>query len=251
MFIRKKRIKNNEYAYLVKNRWKKKWNKGNSRQKNIKYLGRVFNFNQMMGEEQAIQKVNKGSTSEMEFGNQGSEVYSEEPKENFNNDNNMDNQENRDNKNDNYSEVLETDNGAVSADDNKSYKNTIMHMIKQSLLNMNFNRIDDKNKEIFQGFCDGKQINVDLKRLRVFSDKKRKAVIELNEGFMCDYTLRNLMKVEYFGEESNTFAYKLADLMLSAGLKPKEEDFVDIINTLVKDYEDKRNKLRIEVFGEK
>ena len=48
MFIRKKRIKKYEYAYLVKNRWKKKGKKGNSRQKNIKYLGRVFNLNEIL-----------------------------------------------------------------------------------------------------------------------------------------------------------------------------------------------------------
>jgi len=38
MFVRTKRFKNNEYAYLVQNRWTKK----GTRQKAVKYLGKVI-----------------------------------------------------------------------------------------------------------------------------------------------------------------------------------------------------------------
>ncbi len=38
MFIRTKKVKGNHYAYLVKNAW----NEGRTRQKNVKYLGKVF-----------------------------------------------------------------------------------------------------------------------------------------------------------------------------------------------------------------
>lgn len=40
MFIRTKNIKDKDYAYLVENKWTKK----GSRQKAVKYLGRVYSF---------------------------------------------------------------------------------------------------------------------------------------------------------------------------------------------------------------
>lgn len=46
MFIRKKRIKGNDYAYLVRNVWRKRPKSGErgSRQKVSKYLGRIYRF---------------------------------------------------------------------------------------------------------------------------------------------------------------------------------------------------------------
>ncbi|MEK6826431.1 MAG: hypothetical protein AABX90_02275 [Nanoarchaeota archaeon] len=45
MFIRSKKIKNQEYAYLVKNIWRKR--KKSSRQKSSKYLGKLYKFNKI------------------------------------------------------------------------------------------------------------------------------------------------------------------------------------------------------------
>ena len=58
MFIRIKKIKNKEYAYLVKNIWKKR--KKASRQKPHSYLGRVYKLEktQNNGLEKDIEKLN-------------------------------------------------------------------------------------------------------------------------------------------------------------------------------------------------
>lgn len=44
MYIRVKRIKGYEYAYLVANKWKKRGDKKGARQKVRRYLGRVLDF---------------------------------------------------------------------------------------------------------------------------------------------------------------------------------------------------------------
>ena len=44
-FVRTKKIKGNEYAYIVENKWKKRGNK--VKQKTKKYLGRVYRFDRV------------------------------------------------------------------------------------------------------------------------------------------------------------------------------------------------------------
>ncbi|MBW2966023.1 hypothetical protein KY342_02890, partial [Candidatus Woesearchaeota archaeon] len=45
-FIRTKKIKGAEYAYIVENRWRKR-RKNKVKQKTNKYLGRVYRFNRV------------------------------------------------------------------------------------------------------------------------------------------------------------------------------------------------------------
>ena len=45
MYIRTKKVKGYEYAYLVENKWKAKEDKKGARQKVKKYLGRVLSYN--------------------------------------------------------------------------------------------------------------------------------------------------------------------------------------------------------------
>ena len=53
-------------------------------------------------------------------------------------------------------------------------------------------------------------------------NKKRKIVLAINEGYLCDYTLEKLLK--YDGKDETGFV--LADLITAAGLKVPEKVFV-------------------------
>lgn len=62
MFIRKKKIKGNEYAYLVANKYNKK--KGQSRQKSLTYLGRIIRFPESKDQINA-KSINQSITNEL------------------------------------------------------------------------------------------------------------------------------------------------------------------------------------------
>jgi len=63
MFIRTKKIKNKEYAYLVKNIWKKR--KKSSRQKIHSYIGRVYKLEKSKNNELSKEKLEKSNSKKM------------------------------------------------------------------------------------------------------------------------------------------------------------------------------------------
>jgi len=180
MFIRKKTIKKNEYAYLVKNRWKKKGKKGIAKQKNLKYLGKVLNLG----------------------------------KSNF------------------YSLKEEL----------SDYKDIIKNILIGQLLEKGF--VCEK-KNVYKRSIEDEIAIVDLGKKNVFSENSfRKLVLQLNEGFLCDFTIKRLFKFRYYGEENEELGYVIADLMLSAGIRPTKEQFVAIVKNMLKQLREEKEKAR-------
>jgi hypothetical protein len=151
MFIRKKKINNNEYAYLVENRYHKK--KKQSRQKTSKYLGKVINL-----------------------GN--------------------------------------------------SNKQTQASTINEAIIN-ELNRFgfkESKNKLIKNG------IEIDLGTFQVIEGSK-KICLELNEGFLCNLTLTNLLNFNSQNLNQKEIIHNFADAFVSAGINLHYESFINIFNT--------------------
>lgn len=166
MFIRTKRIKGNDYAYLVRNVWRKRPKSGErgSRQKVSKYLGRIYRFEDI-------------------YHNSFVEFYKIKDIKDFN-----------------------------KYIDNKSKKDIIKDLIKIGLINIGF-------KE--QGrLLVNDDLKFDIDNL-TFSDK---AVIEMNEGFLCKDTVSKIINFKAGDEERE--GYNLANAFVEAGLKVPEEVFV-------------------------
>ena len=152
-FIRKKKIKVYEYAYLVENRWKKRPKKG-SRQKVKEFLGRV------------------------------------------------------------YKPELKNDLGFVKEVDyvkNNSFRQIVKDLVEFELLKHNV-------KDFF----------VDFDKNFVLRNN-RKVALQINEGFLCNYTLKNLLNFKLGGEEAG---YSLAKAFVEAGIKVPQELFVKIFEKL-------------------
>ena len=172
MFIRTKKIKNQLYAYLVKNTWKKR--KKSSRQKTHSYLGKV------------IKPQKTQNKTFQEFINYN---FEEAP-----------------------------------------IKKLIKDLIKLELYNHNFKQVS-KNKYEYEN------IIVNLKDKKVTKGKKE-ICLEINNNFLCSYTLRKL--IDFSPKKDLTqlqIGKQLANSFESAGIILPKEIFVIVAKKVLKEIE--------------
>ena len=108
----------------------------------------------------------------------------------------------------------------------------------ESLENYIFN--NDKNKiindliewELFKFGIDEREIHIELSNIRILKNKKN-IVLSINDGFMCNLTLKNLFEFKPQGDEQ-TDGYRLAKAFVDAGIKVPQEVFVGIYQKLYK-----------------
>ena len=97
----------------------------------------------------------------------------------------------------------------------KGYNQVIRDLIEWELHKHNVNKED---------------FLIDFDRKKVDRNNK-KAAIMMNEGFLCEHTLRNLMNFKIEGEE---IGYKFAKVFVEAGIDVPEELFVKVFEKLTK-----------------
>lgn len=76
----------------------------------------------------------------------------------------------------------------------------------------------------------------------------KKSVLELNNGFLCDFTLNNLFSLKYEGEQFREWGFKLAKAISLSGIPISKEEFVAISARAISEYEINTNKSDIEDF---
>jgi len=155
MFIRTKKIKNKEYAFLVDNKWDKKSKK--VKQKVIRYLGKVY-------------KPKQENKNFIDFYNiESIEKYSKK-------------------------------------DFKKIIKDLIEFEIKTSEL---------RNKV---------KLNYEKQELKI---NGRNAVLKINQGYLCSYTIKNLLHFKKLpNEEEKQLGLRLAKSLVNAGIRIPKELFV-------------------------
>ncbi|MFH1592934.1 MAG: hypothetical protein ABIB47_06225 [Candidatus Woesearchaeota archaeon] len=177
MFIRIKKIQNQEYAYLVKNIWRKR--KKSSRQKVTKYLGKVH-------------KTNKTKDVKLE-------------------------------------EFLKIKN-LQDYLKNTEHKKIIKDIIRLELFNHNF-------KEITKAtwLYETQNIKINLRDKKVVNTKSKKlACLEINNNFLCGYTLSRLMDFNpKKGLTELQVGKQLANSFESAGILVPKEIFVLIAKKIL------------------
>jgi hypothetical protein len=157
-FLRIKKIKGIEYAYLVKNRWTKK----GARQKVSKYIGKL---------------IRPEITSVLSFEN-----YIEIDIARF---------------------VEEEDPGSI-----------IDSLIEFELLRHGFRK---DSHFLAKG-------DLEYKNHRL-TKSKRNVVLLINDGFMCTYTIKELLKFDYLGDETDT-ATELANVFVNCGIQVPQDLFI-------------------------
>ena len=165
MFLRIKKIKGKEYAYIVKNEWKTI--PKSSRQKVIGYAGRVYRFDLK---------------------------------------NNID-----------FLQFMKMDN------------------LEDYTINGNINKIitDLIEWELFKFGISRQEFSIDLNDFNNIKIQKnnRNVVFLINDGFMCNLTLKNIFYFKSEGDEQ-TDGYRLARAFVEAGIKVPQEIFIGIFGNV-------------------
>ncbi len=162
-FVRIKRIKNKEYAYLVENAWKKR--KKGSRQKTLKYLGRVHHLEQI-------------------------------------------------------------ENIQAEVEENHDFKKIITNLLKIHLKNYGFNQ----EKKTFMK----DNIIIDFENNSV-TKSNRNISIQMNEGFLNTYTLRQLYNYKPKGDMQE-IGFNLANVFVSTGLVVPQGIFIQAYGKLLEEH---------------
>ena len=101
-------------------------------------------------------------------------------------------------------------------EDKDSYiKNNILSKITKDLIVWEFFKYDISDKEFFVDF--------ENKLVRKYNNK---AVLQINEGFLCDYTLRKLIGFRFKDDEHAGMT--LAKAFVEAGINIPQELFVKV-----------------------
>ena len=84
--------------------------------------------------------------------------------------------------------------------------------------------------ELFRFDIDKEEFLIDLNNKKIQKNKKN-VVLFVNDGFMCNLTLKNLLDFKTEGDEQ-TDGYRLAKAFVEAGIKVPQEVFVGICQKL-------------------
>ena len=86
--------------------------------------------------------------------------------------------------------------------------------------------------ELFKFGIDKREYGIDLNNKKI-QKGKRNIVMLLNDGFLCNITLKNLLEFKPGGDEE-TDGYILAKAFVDAGIKIPQDVFVGIFSNLYK-----------------
>ena len=86
--------------------------------------------------------------------------------------------------------------------------------------------------ELYKFHVNKQEFSIDLENKTIQKGKKN-AVLIINEGFMCNFTLRNLLEFKPENDEE-TDGYKFARAFVEAGIKVPQDVFVALFAKLYK-----------------
>lgn len=86
--------------------------------------------------------------------------------------------------------------------------------------------------ELFKFGISKDEFSIDLSNLKIQKNKKGVALF-INEGFMCNLTLKNLLEFKAEGDEQND-GYRLARAFVEAGIKVPQDVFVSVFGKIYK-----------------
>ena len=108
--------------------------------------------------------------------------------------------------------------------ENITFQDSLTHLIRIELINHNFKQ---NKKEFTQ-----ENIKINLKK-RIISKNLKPISIELNEGFLNNHTLRELLNFNYDPSQPPlTQGHLLANLLISAGIKLSSSKFLKLFKKI-------------------
>ncbi|PIN76175.1 hypothetical protein COV18_00575 [Candidatus Woesearchaeota archaeon CG10_big_fil_rev_8_21_14_0_10_37_12] len=112
----------------------------------------------------------------------------------------------------------------------QQFKQSIIEIIRQEVLNHGFTA--DMSFHPANTLYKKDDLTLNLETLAV-RKRKKDVVLGMNEGYLCEYTIKDLLNYAPNEDESpEKNAKKLANLVLEAGLKLTDGQFVWLFNSI-------------------
>jgi len=211
VFIRTKRIKKAQYAYLVENVWTSK----GSRQKIKSYLGRIIELKykdendeyelEESGEEKELIKEDKVSDN----------IKEDEVKE----------------KKTEFERYIGINLKEFIKDND--IEEIVRKMVEYETVKAGFEKSQEEKNVMMWG-----NIFINLKTFKTYVKRKHGSVgdvvLKSHEGFICKESVKELLKYNPMGEDEREDAIMLAKLFVEAGLKVEKEIFIEVFAKVVK-----------------
>ena len=108
----------------------------------------------------------------------------------------------------------------------RDYQQILRGLISVDLLNHNLNR----NKDVFSDT----DYYIDLVNLKVYNKKLNPCVVKINNGYLCDYTLKKLFDIKPTNTNEIQFGKELAHVVIEAGIGIEKDLFVLLFDKIYK-----------------
>lgn len=106
-----------------------------------------------------------------------------------------------------------------------SFPDAVLSLTSWTLSNHGFQQTQDSHVK------DNVSVNLAQKAVR---HKTKNAALELNEGYLCDHTLTQLLNFVGEGSREQEVGQRLANALLEAGISVPQETFVTLFNKIFK-----------------
>ncbi len=105
--------------------------------------------------------------------------------------------------------------------------NFVGTMVEQHIKSSDFKKIaaDLINLELHNHEVKSNDFVVDFENFSVKNNSGKNIVVALNEGFLCEHTLKQLLEYDAGKDYSG---YLLADLITAAGIVPEQDVFIEL-----------------------
>ncbi len=88
--------------------------------------------------------------------------------------------------------------------------------------------LEIKNHNLYEHFI------IDFDKFKIKNKKGNSCVIRINNGYLCDYTLKNLLKFEPSSLDEKTFSKELARALIESGIQINNDMFVLLFDKVYK-----------------
>ena len=105
----------------------------------------------------------------------------------------------------------------------------ILKLIEFELINHEFKKLKHDD------YILNSEIKVEIDKIKIRNLKNKPVVLEINEGFLCEYTINSVLNFKFPNLNEKECGKYLANTLLSAGIKIDDQLFVSLFNKLFKE----------------
>lgn len=116
----------------------------------------------------------------------------------------------------------------------KDKQSIIYSLIEVELFNHGFKKTNQFNFHLGD-------IKITLDKIKIKNVKNKDIVLEINEGFLCEHTIKSLLAFKFPNLDEKSCGICLASTLLNAGIKLNQDLFIKLFNKFYEDISPSRD----------